>query len=210
MLELLADSGSPMTSVDVAQAFKLHRSVAYRLLHTLEGHHLVVSEPDGRFAPGPGLVALARSVQHDVRSLAHPVLVDLATRTGATATLGMAEDGQVILIRSFQSATDRLQVSLREGLRRPLNHGSPGLAILSGRPALPGEREDVTEGRQRGFVRTAAELESGVVGISAPVITAAPIRYSVTAVFLAGQIGDEDAAAREVVNAARTLGRLLS
>ena len=60
LLEAIADAPEPVTTGQVAAMVGLHRSVAYRLLRTLEDHRLVRREPGDRFAPGYRLATLAR------------------------------------------------------------------------------------------------------------------------------------------------------
>src|SRR3954465_11771409 len=60
ILEPLAAAGSAQSVMDIAQAVGLHRSIAYRLLRTLEDHQLVERDAGGRYGLGLGLAALAR------------------------------------------------------------------------------------------------------------------------------------------------------
>ena len=50
ILEVLADSREPMSIDDVARALEVHRSIAYRLVRTLEHHGLVSRDASGRVA----------------------------------------------------------------------------------------------------------------------------------------------------------------
>ena len=54
-LEILADAPHPLTIAELADAMGVHRSVAYRILRTLEDHSLLVRDDGGRVQPGPGL-----------------------------------------------------------------------------------------------------------------------------------------------------------
>ena len=59
-LEILAEAQQPLTIAELADAMGVHRSVAYRILRTLEDHSLLVRDDGGRVQPGPGLAVLAR------------------------------------------------------------------------------------------------------------------------------------------------------
>ncbi|OUM44619.1 hypothetical protein B8W73_02355 [Arthrobacter agilis] len=60
-LEILADADGPLTIAEVAAALTVHRSVAYRILRTLEDHSLLSCDGSGRFKLGAGLAVLARN-----------------------------------------------------------------------------------------------------------------------------------------------------
>ncbi|WP_415856979.1 helix-turn-helix domain-containing protein, partial [Sinomonas sp. G460-2] len=50
-LEILADSRTPLTIAEVAESLGLHRSIAYRIIRTLEDHSLVERDDSGRLQP---------------------------------------------------------------------------------------------------------------------------------------------------------------
>ena len=52
-LEILAEAQQPLTIAELADAMGVHRSVAYRILRTLEDHSLLVRDGGGRVQPGP-------------------------------------------------------------------------------------------------------------------------------------------------------------
>ena len=57
ILEELADARVPLAVDDLARRLGVHRSIAYRLLRTLDDHGLVMRETDGRYALGARLAA---------------------------------------------------------------------------------------------------------------------------------------------------------
>ena len=54
-LEILAEAQQPLTIAELADAMGVHRSVAYRILRTLEDHSLLVRDDGGRSSPGRAL-----------------------------------------------------------------------------------------------------------------------------------------------------------
>src|SRR3954454_15435733 len=68
ILEHLAAAGTPQSIMDIAAGLGLHRSIAYRLLRTLETHELVERDTAGRYWLGVGVSALARSVRSDLQA----------------------------------------------------------------------------------------------------------------------------------------------
>lgn len=210
VLELLAAADSPLTSNEVAKKLNLNRSVAYRLLHTLEAHDLAMMGIDGRFALGLSLVSLARRVQPDLRMSVYPILNELASQTGGTAILNAADGDEVIILLSVEPPNAEVRLSLREGVRRPLHKGSPGIAILSGRPQKPNEDPQITTARNLGFATSEGALEVGAHGISAPVRSNfSGSNYAVTALFFSQHSVNESDVGGKVIMAAKKVASLI-
>src|SRR5690606_38530340 len=87
VLEVLAEANEPMMIADVATALGVHRSIAYRIVRTLEDHGLVVRDASGTLTLGPGMAALARGVSRDLQAAALPELTAVAGELGMTAFL---------------------------------------------------------------------------------------------------------------------------
>jgi DNA-binding IclR family transcriptional regulator len=202
-LEHLAASRAPLTVAEVARLLGVHRSIAYRLLRTLEAHRLITACAGGRYGLGLGLLSLAKQVDWDLRDAALPVLTRLVDKTGATAVLSVLDgDEAVTLVQAVPR--EGAHISLGEGVRHPLDRGSPGIAILAGMPARAGERPAVSQARKRGFARSEGELASGTVGISAgvPVAGGTAVSVAVSVVFVRGEKHDEAFVAAAVQQAA--------
>jgi DNA-binding IclR family transcriptional regulator len=69
-LELVALADAPLAVDEVAAGLGLHRSIAYRLLRTLEDRRLVERDGRGRYVPGVRLAVLARSAATPLRDAA--------------------------------------------------------------------------------------------------------------------------------------------
>ena len=101
-----------------------------------------------------------------------------------------------------------MHVAYRTGTRHPLTMGASGKAILAGHAPQPNEPPDVAAARRRGYVQTEGELQSGAVGLAAPIrVGAAPPEASVAVVSLA-PLGPE--CAPRVVDAADRISRALT
>lgn len=210
VLELLATSGEPLTLVEVAQRLRINRSVAYRLVRTLLEHRLVQTAPDDRYAPGLGLVTLARGVGTDLRGAANPVLAWVAEQLTATTILAVADGEEVVCLASVEPRSSGLRVTYREGLRHSIDRGASGAAILSGLPAQPGERPAVRAARAAGYARSESELEADTVAVSAPVVVPGQdCRAAVTALFVAGRgVVEAHAVSAVMTGAARVAASL--
>jgi DNA-binding IclR family transcriptional regulator len=57
----------------------------------------------------------------------------------------------------------------RPGFRHALDRAAAGIAILAGRPAVPGERDSVAAARARGYATSHGEVLPGAMGLAAPI-----------------------------------------
>ncbi|MFD3683294.1 IclR family transcriptional regulator [Nocardiopsis sp. NPDC058631] len=172
VLELLSRSPHGLSVTEVAEGIGVHRTVAHRLIRTLEEHRLCKRDAFKRITLGPGLVALAESVEVDLREVARPVLTDLAEAQGATAHLVVPEgEDEARALMVVEPRHARAHIAFRTGRVDPLDKGSAGLALLSAMPPRPGERKEVALARRRGYAVSHAEVTNAVTGVSAPVIS---------------------------------------
>ena len=96
VLELLAAVGGGLTVSEVAAALGVHRTIAYRLLGTLERRTLVQRSEDGRYRPGGGLLRLSAGVGDQLRVVAVPHLRALRTDTDETVHLAVRTGTDVL------------------------------------------------------------------------------------------------------------------
>lgn len=172
VLELVAASAHPLTTVEVAHDVRLHRSITYRMLRTLEARRLVARDADGAWLPGSGLAVLASNVVPDIRLAARSVLESLANETAMTAFLVIRDHDEAVTAVVVEPRTAIAHVTYRPGRRHPVTRGAPGIALLAGRPALPDEREEIVVCRARGWAFSESEVLPGMKACSAPVIAA--------------------------------------
>ncbi|MFB6810656.1 IclR family transcriptional regulator [Streptomyces sp. NPDC056387] len=104
---------------EVAAELGVHKSTALRLLRTLHAHGFVYRQPDGRYRLGAQLFALAAEAVEslDVRSVAHPHLVELNRLTGHTVHLALHQDDEVVYIDKVES---RYPVRMYSRIGRPV------------------------------------------------------------------------------------------
>lgn len=169
-LELVADSDHPLTVAEVAESLGLHRSIAYRLLRTLEDHRLIERDVESRFGAGVGLAVLARRVAPTLQAAALPELTLLANETGMTAFLVVRHGDDAVTVAAVEPRQSVAHVSYRPGVRHPVDRGAPGLALLVGGPPVKGERPEVEVGRTRGWVASHSEVLPGMRACAAPVV----------------------------------------
>lgn len=209
VLELLADHPNGLSITEIAEGIGVHRTVAHRLVRTLEAHHLCRRDEFKRIALGAGLVALAEPVEQDLRTVARPVLEELADQLGATVHLVVRENAtEVRALMVVEPRGAKVHVAFRGGQVDPIDRGSAGLAMLASLPPLEGERDEVARARAVGYAVTQGEVIPSVGGVSAVV----PGRRGDALASLGAsvfEIDDEKRLGAAVVAAATRLGRLL-
>ena len=193
-LDVLADCPEGLTVTELAARLEVNRTVAHRLVATLEGHALVRRDERGRWYVGLGVLPLAAAVQPVLRDVALPVLRTLAERVGCTAHLTVADGGEALALAVVEPSWTDFHVAYRVGARHPLTQGAAGRAILLGRDGAEWPTYILTQG----------ELQTGAHGLAAPVRGVTGLEASVGIVTLGGAI-DEGAVAPHVVAAAAEL-----
>jgi DNA-binding IclR family transcriptional regulator len=107
ILRFVAGSPDLVRLRDVARAFSLERSVALRLLQTLEAEGFLRKDPLLKaYSTGPALANLARpaTVLERLTESAKPFLEELTAATGLTSHVGMLENGRVSLVEVRMAA----------------------------------------------------------------------------------------------------------
>lgn len=161
VLESLAARGDSagLTVTELASELGVGRPVVYRLVTTLEAHHLVGRSDDGRVRLALGISRLASAVTPIVRDAARPVLRELADAVGATAHLTIAEGDDALALVVVEPSWTDFHVAYRSGARHRLDQGAAGRAILAGRAG------------DSGPVGTDGELQAGAHGLAVPLAT---------------------------------------
>lgn len=210
VLELLAEREQPLSSAQIAAALGLHRSIAYRIVRTLEDHRLLQRRTDGRWELGVGLVVLARGVSPTLHTAATPELASLANDLGMTAFLAVADRDECVTLITVEPRHSQVHVAYRPGRRHPIDRGGPGVALLAGGPPRPGERPEVTAARKGGYTLTSGEVVPGLSSVAAPVVTDGGVCVaSVAVLFLQEPPRDVEPVALRVCEASRTIARVL-
>jgi DNA-binding IclR family transcriptional regulator len=206
VLEHLASAGRPQPIAEVAAAVGLHRSIAYRLLRTLEDHQLVERDALGRYGLGLGVAALARGLRTDLQSAALPQLNALVAELGMTAFLVVRAGDEAVTVTSIEPQHSAAHVAYRPGTRHPVDRGAPGLALLMPEPPAPADRPELVEARRVGWATSRGEVIRGLRSVAAPVLgpDGGP-RAALAVVFVddaadTGQIGEAVAAAARTVS----------
>ncbi|WP_223694998.1 IclR family transcriptional regulator [Leifsonia poae] len=194
MLEILAEAEEPMSIAAVSAALGVHRSIAYRILRTLEDHGLVVRDAGGALQLGPRLAALARSVSRDLQAAALPTLTAVANELTMTAFLTVLDRHDVVTLVSVEPSHAHAVLVQRPGTRHPLASGAPGIAIQSVLSEaqwrdLGGEhpRAEAAEARVRGYATSHDEVIPGLASVAVPLTVAGQPVAAIAVVYVASE-----------------------
>ncbi len=209
VLELLGDHPGGMTIAQVATELDLDRTIVHRLLRTLGARRFVKPDEGKRYQLSFGLLRLAETISRDLRSIALPVLEELADTVCATANIAIPDGEDVVVLTTVVPRQAQVHVAYRAGLRHPLVVGAAGIAILANRPPHRDERDQVATARAHGYAVTHEEVIGNTWGVSAPLdVPGRRIEGSVGVSLFQGE--DVEDACRAVGVAARRISDALS
>lgn len=192
MLEVIAAAETPLTIAELSSRLELHRSVAYRLLRTLEMHHLVRRDAAGKIHTAAGLTVLARSVQGDLQAVALPVLRRIADELEMSCFVAVAEGADCYTLVTVEPTRSHV-VTQHPGTRHHLDRGAPGLAVMAG--LTPAERAQtgieltervksaVAQAVEQGYANSADDVIAGVASVAVPLIIPGQIPAALAVVY---------------------------
>ena len=193
ILTVLARLGQAGVS-EIAGELGVHKSTAFRLLSTLEGHDIVEQTEDrGKYRLGMGLSRLAgaSSARLDLVQQARPVCRQLAADCLETVNVAVLSESSALYVDQV-SGGSMLPSHNWVGQHIPLHATSNGKVLLSGLEREEAERrltelpaytqQTVTDRavllqqlevvRDQGYAVAADELEVGLTALAAPVRSA--------------------------------------
>ncbi|MGQ1795898.1 IclR family transcriptional regulator [Kocuria oceani] len=208
MLELVVAADEAPTIADVAAQLGVHRSIAYRILRTLESHGLLTRDSTGRLIGAPGLAVLALGVQQDLRTVALPELTALANELQMSAFVAVWGQEECVTLVTVEPSRGHA-VTQRPGTRHPLDRGAPGLAVQAGmdpdelRELMGGvrPRAEVEQARERGFAVSSNEVLDGVSSVAVPLRVPGHLPASLAVVYATRRL-DVEALGRRLAHSA--------
>ncbi|MFJ6653104.1 IclR family transcriptional regulator [Microbacterium sp. NPDC091313] len=208
LLEELADARQPLTIDALAARVGLHRSVAYRLLRTLEDHGLISRDTGGAVRLGTRLAALAAGVAADLQAEALPELTAAADALGMTCFLVVLDHDECVTLTSVEPRHTVTAVAQRPGARHPVTRGAPGRVVLA---QLPPERRppltpelasEVADAASRGWATSHDEVVPTLRSIAVPLAVPGRAPAALAVVYVSSDRADEVVAARLAAAAA--------
>ena len=137
LLELLADR-TELTLGEMASMAHMHKSTAFRLLHTLMGLGYVGQDAEqGRYHVGVRLVETGgRAIRSwPLHRAAKATMEELAESVGESVNLAVSDDLAMIYVATVD-ARNLLRMQLNVGRRAPMHCTAVGKAILAVNPSL--------------------------------------------------------------------------
>lgn len=218
VLEIVADSPVSLTIAEIAAELDVHRSIAYRILRTLEDHRLLSRDDAGRIRPASGLAVLARSVQRDLQTAAMPELTKLANELSMTAFIAVWEHDMCTTLQSIEPLHSHRAIVHRPGSVHGMDVGAPGIAIQSLYTRGQWEalnsgieyREPARTARIDGYSTSEDEVIQGVTSIAVPIIHSGPTPAAIAVVFATSTVGARERIVRALKEAAVNISDELS
>ena len=192
----VGQAGSELGVTQLATALSLDKATVYRLLKAMEKFDLIEKNPENeKYRLGIKLHELGtQAVQsRTLQSEAHRFLLVLAHRSGETITLAAALSGGVVCLDRVESPDSIVVLRTHVGARFPAHCTAIGKAVLAYLPQGEADaivikagltrytpftltrmaqlRENLATIRQRGYALDSQELERGLSGIAAPVLS---------------------------------------
>jgi|SRR5690625_2282916 len=209
VLELITEHPGELTLTEVAAKAKIHPTSVHRLITSLEAKRLVRRDTQKYLHPGYGLIKLASSVDRVLQATAEPVMQRMTDKIGATSHLVVAiSETEVMAQLVVQPRQSLGHVAFSPGRVDPINHGSAGIAILSGKTGLEDVSSEVAKARHNGYAVSKGAIIPNVIGISAPIRTPEGIPDSAIGLSLVTE-DDFDLAIAEVKKAAQEIEKRL-
>ena len=203
ILEVLADARGPLSIDEIAAALGVHRSIAYRLLRTLEDHRLVSRDAAGLVALGARMAALAAGVANDLQAEALPELTAVANELGMTCFLAVLDGEECITLVSVEPRHAVASVAQHPGARHSVTVGAPGKAILAQLtepewPAGAGAalRAEAAGVRTRGYATSHDEVIPTVQSVAVPLALRGQRPAAIAVLHVATDRTDAEIAAR--------------
>lgn len=133
VLKQLSESPRPLGASEIAKAMDLNRSIAHRILTSLEVANLVQQDPEKKkWKLGVGFLTMGAKYLHQLRlpSLAQAQLLTLAQETNETVHLCIRSELEAIIIGAYESRQS-VRVSASVGDRAPLHLTASGKTFLA-------------------------------------------------------------------------------
>ncbi|WP_027479261.1 IclR family transcriptional regulator [Gryllotalpicola ginsengisoli] len=196
----IGDAHAPLTVPELAERLGVHRSMAYRLVRTLEQHGFVTRTAGGGLELGARVAALARNVARDLQTAAAPELTALANELGMTAFVVVHDGEEAVTLSTAEPRRVDAPVAQRPGSRHSIDRGAPGRVIRS--------QLDPTAHPPRRYETSHDEIFPGLSSVAVPLHTRDGRPASLAVVYASRDV-DLDEVAATLSAAARRIEQSL-
>lgn len=131
ILELIADSTSPIPLKEIAQKTGLPKPTVYRLLDNLERRGYIHTNNDGKYWLGLRFLNFGRKVDEnlEIKQIARPYITSLNNLTEETVHLGILQNHKVVYVDTIESPLP-IRLVARIGGTNSVHCTSLGKALL--------------------------------------------------------------------------------
>lgn len=190
----LFENTEALSLTEVAKELGCGKTIAFRLLFTLEKRGFLLKLEDGRYSLGIRLFHLGGKVHYkkNLVSLMHSVLAELTSRVNDTVHLIIWQDAVHVILVDEVLPNQRLMAVGQTHEARPAHMTSTGMALLSTRSdeeileyakntlfekktknsiaSLTQLMNDISFVRERGYAINNQLYENGVCSIAVPIV----------------------------------------
>jgi IclR family transcriptional regulator, acetate operon repressor len=229
VLDLIFDSRSALSALEISRLSGLERTIVHRLLRTLVSLDFVRKVESGKYDLGPRLLRLGNAYldRIPVRPLALPYAVDISNSIGDRpwiVSIAVPVEGYSVIIDRLWSKSAPLDGVLDLGSRVPLASSATGLSILArydeetakllcGPEQFARIQTHLAEIQERGFLEFNSGFRPGMSSIAASIggRHGAPAgALSVLGLDLDGELDVNSEIAQRMARAAQALTAVLS
>lgn len=167
-LEVIAQQQGQLTVAKLALALDLNRTIAYRIVKTLQAQGYV--EQDGRdgLSVGAKILHLYEQFEQKLPYNSQALLDQLSLQTNASTALVMADQAECVVVKTAAQNTAVLQVTYRLGTRHPMGLAAAGVAVMSTFAPQADDPIEVIEARRLGYAHSENVLQPGAIGLFVP------------------------------------------
>lgn len=130
-LTMIGNAEAPMSVAQLAKELGIHRSMAYRLVKTLEQQGFVERSPAGELELGIRVASLIRGVAKDLQTAVTPYLAEVAEKFQVTAFLVVYDGEWAVTLANVAPLLAETTLAQRPGSRHSIDKGAPGRIIRS-------------------------------------------------------------------------------
>lgn len=232
ILDLVARARGYPSLSEIARDLDLAKSTAHTLCNTLTELELLIRRPDQCFQLGPHVMRWANAFgeQSDLATEFAAIWDQETELPGATITLTVLEDSEVVYLAARNSAVSHSLVDFRAGMRLPACFTATGKAFLSHMndfevrrlyaAGLPAPRTphsvqtidallaELTEVRQNGYSVDDQQVAEGIICFGASVLDSRNRPMAGVAVSLIAETLGADEQSQIIANVRRIAARL--
>lgn len=161
-IEIIGASDEPLSVAQLCVKLNIHRSMAYRLVKTLEQYGFVERDLSGGLVLGTKMATLARGVAKSLQSAAAPELEAIAELLQMTAMLVTFDGESAVTLSTAEPQRAGTTVARKPGSRHSIDKGAPGRVLRS--------QVDPAHFAPQKFEFSQDEVLPGVAAVAVPLV----------------------------------------